>query len=89
MAPVSPGAARPVRPDLQTTGMPDSMEAADRPRILLSIVVPCFNEQEVIGETVRQFDNEIERRPLRVVEEHLGFENARPAMSRSPVVEIR
>lgn len=65
------------------------MEAADRPRMLLSIVVPCFNEQEVIGETVRQFCNELERRPLHVVEEYLGFEDARPAMSRSPVVEIR
>jgi hypothetical protein len=65
------------------------MQAADRPRMLLSIVVPCFNKQEVIGETVRQFRNEIERRPLHVVEEYLGFEDALPAMSRSPVVEIR
>jgi hypothetical protein len=65
------------------------MEAADRPRMLLSIVVSCFNEQDVIGETVRQFYNEIERRPLHVVEEYVGFEVARPAMSRSPVVEIR
>ena len=45
------------------------MEAADRPRRPLSVVVPCFNEQEVIGETVRRFYNGIERRPLHVVEE--------------------
>jgi hypothetical protein len=69
--------------------MPDLMEAAERPRILLSIVVPCFSEQEVIGETVRHFDNEIERRLLRVVEEHLGFEDARPAVSRTPAAEIQ
>lgn len=65
------------------------MEAADRPSVLLSVVVPCYNEQEVIGETVRQFYNEIKRRPPHVVEEHLDFEDARPAVPRSPVAEIR
>jgi len=43
----------------------------------------------ILGEYIGRIYNEIKRRPLYVVEEYLGFEDARPAMSRSPVVEIR
>jgi polyisoprenyl-phosphate glycosyltransferase len=43
----------------------------------------------ILGEYIGRIYNEIKQRPLYVVEEYLGFEEARPAMSRSPVVEIR
>jgi dolichol-phosphate mannosyltransferase len=43
----------------------------------------------ILGEYIGRIYNEIKRRPLYVVEEYLGFEETRPAMSRSPVVEIR
>ena len=43
----------------------------------------------ILGEYIGRIYNEIKRRPLYVVEEYLGFEDDRPAMSRSPVVEIR
>jgi dolichol-phosphate mannosyltransferase len=43
----------------------------------------------ILGEYIGRIYNEIKQRPLYVVEEYLGFEDVRPAMSRSPVVEIR
>jgi dolichol-phosphate mannosyltransferase len=43
----------------------------------------------ILGEYIGRIYNEIKKRPLYVVEEYLGFEDVRPAMSRSPVVEIR
>jgi dolichol-phosphate mannosyltransferase len=43
----------------------------------------------ILGEYIGRIYNEIKRRPLYVVEEYVGFEHAHPAMSRSPVVEIR
>jgi len=43
----------------------------------------------MLREYIGRIYTEIKRRPLYVVEEYLGFEDARPAMLRSPVVEIR
>ena len=41
----------------------------------------------ILGEYVGRIYNEIKSRPLYVVQEHIGFPQGRPSMSRSPVVE--
>ena len=41
----------------------------------------------ILGEYVGRIYNEIKRRPLYVVQEHIGFPPGRPIMSRSPVVD--
>lgn len=42
----------------------------------------------ILGEYVGRIYNEIKRRPLYVVSEYVGFDDLRPAMSRSPVVQF-
>lgn len=43
----------------------------------------------ILGEYVGRIYNEIKSRPLYIVQEHIGFPDGRPTLSRSPVAENR